>query len=105
MTSYQQAVPQSYAVINAADIVPMMPPSLGNSASYQLVFAPVVPAANVVLYCAQLGDIGSNHELTLNYLPYAQQLATGFSSMAVRPMPPRSVAAASIACPPSAPVR
>lgn len=81
LTNYQSTVTQSYSVVNAADLVPILPPTLGSSTSIQVVFYPVVPSANVVMYCAQLGDIGSNHELTLNYLPYAQQLAAGFSSM------------------------
>jgi hypothetical protein len=80
MDSYQQFVPNSYSVVNAADLVPIMPPTLGSSAGFQVLFYPVVPSANTVMYCAQLGDIGSNHELTTNYLPYVQALAAGFSS-------------------------
>jgi hypothetical protein len=81
VTSYQATVKSSYSVVNAADLVPLLPATLGSSAGLQVVFSPVVPSANVVTYCAQLGDIGSNHELTLNYLPYAQALAAGFSTV------------------------
>jgi Lipase (class 3) len=78
MTSYQGKVKSSYSVVNAADLVPIMPLTLGSSTGLQVAYYPVVPSANIVMYCAQLGDIGSNHELTLNYLPYLQALAAGF---------------------------
>lgn len=79
VNNYQKYVPNSFSVVNAADLVPIMPPTLGSATSVQVAFNPVVPSQNVVTYCAQLGDIGSNHELTTNYLPYAQALAGGFS--------------------------
>jgi len=100
MTSYQGAVPNSYAVVNAADLVPIMPPTLGTT-SIQLAFNPVVTSGNTVMYCAQLGDIASNHELTLNYLPYVQQLSGGFSAMASKAARPRAAAVAASA--PTAP--
>lgn len=84
LTNYQSTVTQSYSVVNAADLVPILPPTLGSSTSIQVLFYPVVPDTNIVMYCAQLGDIGSNHELTLNYLPYVQQLAAGFSATRAR---------------------
>jgi len=83
-TAFQSSVPDSYAVVNAADLVPLMPPTLGSATGIQLDFNPVVSTANTVMYCAQLGTIGANHELTLNYLPYAQALAGGLSAQVVR---------------------
>jgi hypothetical protein len=80
VTAYQAAVPNSFSVVNAADLVPILPFTAGSTTSYQLVFLPVVPSANVVMYCAQLGGIAANHELATNYLPYVQQLAAGFSA-------------------------
>jgi hypothetical protein len=84
VASYQAAVPNSFSVVNAADLVPILPLTLGSTASYQLVFLPVVPSANVVMYCAQLGGIAANHELSTNYLPYVQGLAGGYSEAARR---------------------
>lgn len=100
VTAFQTAVPNSYAVVNAADIVPILPPTLGSSTSFQVVFSPVVSTANTVMYCAQLGNIASNHELTTNYLPYVQFLAAGFAAAeAARPVRPRASAAAVAAAP------
>lgn len=78
--NFQKYVQNSFSVVNAADLVPIMPPTLGSASSVQVAFNPVVPSQNVVMYCAQLGDVGSNHELTTNYLPYAQALAAAASS-------------------------
>jgi hypothetical protein len=77
--SYQSAVQNSYSVVNAADLVPILPPGLGSASGYQVVFYPVVSSSNVVTYCAQTGSIAGNHELITNYLPYTQQLAGGFA--------------------------
>ena len=83
-TAFQSAVPNSYAVINAADLVPMMPPSVGSPTGITHAVNPVVAPANTVTYCAQLGTIGANHELTLNYLPYIQALAAGLTTQVVK---------------------
>jgi hypothetical protein len=102
VAAYQAAVPNSYAVVNAADIVPILPPTLGSSTSFQVVFSPVVSTANTVMYCAQLGSIASNHDLATNYLPYVQYLASGFAAVeAARPVRSRASAAAVTAGPPA----
>ncbi|MBK7536968.1 MAG: lipase family protein [Myxococcales bacterium] len=80
MTNFQAKVPSSYSVVNAADLVPVLPPTLGKASAIQIEFFPAVAASNVIMYCAQLGTIGNNHELTLNYLPYMAALAAGFST-------------------------
>lgn len=73
-SSFQSAVPNSYSIVNAADLVPIMPPTIGSSTAVQIVFNPVVASGNIVTYAAQLGTIDDNHELGVNYLPYAQAL-------------------------------
>jgi triacylglycerol lipase len=85
-TAYNTAVPSSFAVVNAADLVPILPMSLGNPASAQIQFLAVVPVANTAVYCAQVGTLGGNHSLADNYLPYTQQLAASFTA-APRPSP------------------
>jgi triacylglycerol lipase len=89
VTSFQGAITSAYAVINAADLVPIMPPTIGTSV-IQLTFNAVVPSSNTVTYCAQLGSIANNHELSINYLPYAAWLAgTADATVKARPRPAR----------------
>ncbi len=74
--SFQSSVPNSYSVINAADIVPILPPDtvpLGDGIS--LNYYQAVSSSNILTYCAQTLDIGNNHSLTENYLPFVTQLA------------------------------
>jgi Lipase (class 3) len=74
--NFQTNVPNSYSVVNAADIVPILPPDsvpLGDGVS--LAFMQAVSSTNILTYCAQLQDIGDNHSLTNNYLPFVSQLA------------------------------
>ena len=81
--TFQSSVPSSYAVVNAADIVPILPPSsipIKNVSGQDLGFLPAVAPANTISYCAQLGNIGSNHSLQDNYLPYIQQLQQNFAT-------------------------
>lgn len=87
MQKFQSVVPDSYSVVNAADLVPIMPPTLGSATGLQVVFYGAVASGNVVTFCAQLGDVASNHELTTAYLPYAQQLAGGFQTARVAAAP------------------
>jgi triacylglycerol lipase len=76
--NYQSRVPDSFRVVNAADLVPILPPpSLTVSAiKTSLLFEHVT--SDPINYCAQLQTIGNNHSLDDNYLPYATAAAAGF---------------------------
>jgi len=77
VSNFSKQVPNAFAVVNAADIVPMLPlPSMSLGLA-SIAFSQVV--SSPVVYCAQLGDIGLNHSLADNYLPYVTQLQQGFS--------------------------
>ena len=74
--SFQKVVPHAFRIVNAADIVPIVPgPSLGVT-DLALTYAHVT--ANEVAFCAQTGSIGGNHACTDTYVPYLQLLAGGF---------------------------
>ena len=86
---YQQAVPNSFRIVHACDIVPVLPPStIVNNTSLNVTTAHVTDsynigsftypglAQNVVMFCAQTGDLGGNHSCLLTYLPYVQWLAS-----------------------------
>ena len=86
---YQQAVPNSFRIVHACDIVPVLPPStIVNNTSLNVTTAHVTDsynigdftypglAQNVVTFCAQTGDLGGNHSCLLTYLPYVQWLAS-----------------------------
>jgi hypothetical protein len=71
LESFQSSVPNSYSVINAADIVPILPPdSVPLGSGFTLNFYQAVSSSNILTYCAQLLDIGDNHSLSENYLPF-----------------------------------
>lgn len=80
--TFQANVAASYAIVNAADIVPILPLTSFSlsQGSFSLSYLPAVSPANTITYCAQLGDIGFNHSLADNYLPYTTELQQGFSS-------------------------
>ncbi len=78
--AFQKAVPGSFAVVNAADIVPILPPSSLALGPFTLEFVSAVAPGNTVTYCGQLGDILLNHSLVDNYLPYTTALEQGFPS-------------------------
>ncbi|QSQ21298.1 lipase family protein [Pyxidicoccus parkwayensis] len=78
VTNFQKQVPNNFHIANMADVIPTLPlPALqlGSLAlDYYQVFS------NTLSYCAQLGSVASNHSLAENYLPYATQLQSGYSS-------------------------
>ena len=75
-TNFQQKVLNSFSVINAADIVPTLPPgSLSFGTLSVLEFMQAVKSSNQVTYCAQLQSLGNNHSLAGNYLQFVAQLA------------------------------
>ncbi|MFV8751957.1 lipase family protein [Nannocystaceae bacterium ST9] len=89
--NYQQYVPNSFRIVHAADIVPILPPSSLTLGPLTLTAMHVTDAwstskqsggltSNVISFCAQTGDIGGNHACDAVYLPYLQALATGFGS-------------------------
>lgn len=76
--NYQSHVPNTFRVVNAADLVPILPPPsiAAPSKKTSLLFAHVT--TDPINYCAQLQTIGNNHSLDDNYLPYAEAAAGGF---------------------------
>lgn len=77
VSAYNAAVANSYRVVHAADLVPIMPPGCTDlGAEVELDFAHVT--GNVVDFCAQTGTIGGNHACADTYVPYLQQLFNGF---------------------------
>ena len=86
---YQAAVPNSFRIVHACDIVPVLPPStIVSNTSLSVTTAHVTDsysignqnypglAQNVVTFCAQTRDLGGNHSCLLTYLPYVQWLAS-----------------------------
>jgi triacylglycerol lipase len=76
--NYQSRVPDSFRVVNASDLVPILPPPSVTVSTIKtsLLFAHVT--SDPINYCAQLQTIGNNHSLDDNYLPYATAAAAGF---------------------------
>lgn len=72
-TSFQAKVQNSYSVINAADIVPTLPPGSLSLGLFNLEFTQA--SKYLVTYCAQLQSLGNNHSLAGNYLQFVAQLA------------------------------
>lgn len=94
LQNYQKNVPNSYRIVHASDIIPILPSTdlvLGpieltaahvtDGWSIGMVYNPGL-SANVVNFCAQSGDIGTNHSCSLTYLPYAQWLASASGNAA-----------------------
>lgn len=75
---YAGLVPNTWCVVNAADIVPISPPSCLSLGLAQLTFQQVAPAGNVVTFIAQTGSIGGNHSCQDTYAPYLTLLQQGF---------------------------
>jgi hypothetical protein len=75
--SFRAAV-KAYAIVNSADIVPILPTSPLTLGTLTFSYLSAVSQANTISYCAQLGDISSNHSLVDNYLPYVERLVHGF---------------------------
>lgn len=105
--NYQNLVPNTYQIVNAADIVPILPPQSSTWGPLHLLCAQVTDpyqtstvaatpnpptsatelaavtqsgslADHVLTYCAQTGDIANNHSCANTYVPYLAQLAAGF---------------------------
>ena len=74
---YAKYVNKNFRIVNAADIVPILPPTSVGAGALSLEFAHVTE--KTVTYCDQTGSIGGNHSCTDNYLVYLQGLAGGFS--------------------------
>lgn len=51
----------AYRVVNAADIIPILPFTFGTPTGWGLEFAPSIPAENTLSWLAQTGDLGNNH--------------------------------------------
>ena len=107
LMNYQQLVPNTYQIFNAADIVPILPPASIKAGPlnlqcaqvtdhYQIanpgaadttppVGAPVSQSGSltdhVIHFCMQTGDIGNNHSCATTYVPYLAQLADGFQAV------------------------
>jgi triacylglycerol lipase len=75
--NFSSHVPNAFAVVNAADIVPTLPFTSFTFGPAALSFSQVV--SSPVVYCGQLGDISLNHSLADNYLQYVTLLQEGFS--------------------------
>jgi len=73
--NFQANVPNSFSVINAADIVPTLPPGSLTLGPLTVDFMQACASGNQVVYCAQLESLGNNHSLTGNYLPFVSSLA------------------------------
>jgi hypothetical protein len=88
LKKYQPLVPNSFRIVHASDIIPILPESSLSLGPIDLTSAHVTDAyqgsnglsANVVNFCAQTGDISMNHACVLTYLPYVQWLATNSKS-------------------------
>jgi Lipase (class 3) len=90
LNQYQTAVPKSFQIVHACDIIPILPPTTVISNSLLTINAaqitdgytylgktyPGLP--NVISFCAQTGDIGNNHGCAISYLPYAAWLAAAW---------------------------
>lgn len=76
--AYLNLIPGTFRVVNAADIVPISPPSCISLSSLQITFAQTAQPQNVVSFIAQTGSIGGNHGCVDTYVPYLVQLAAGF---------------------------
>lgn len=59
---YNELIPNSYRVVNLADMIPVLPPTKFLEYTYQHV-------GQEWSYLWQTGDIGKNHYLVSNYLP------------------------------------
>lgn len=71
----------TYAVVHAADIVPILPAGTGVG-TFQIGFGQVTPTGNTVYFCAQSGTLDGNHNCGL-YAGFLNDLAsqsTGGSS-------------------------
>ena len=96
LQGYQAKVPNSYRIVHACDVVPILPETDLSFGSIDISAAHVTDAwslngqsspglpNNIVNFCAQSGDLATNHSCLLTYLPYAQWLASQVSSQPVK---------------------
>lgn len=85
-----------YAVVHAADIVPILPPtSVGASDGLGVTFAQAIPAAQSVTFCAQTGGIEGNHAIATYawFLGQLQQQGGSQSAVKVFALAPEEPAA------------
>ncbi|HEU0015415.1 MAG TPA: lipase family protein [Longimicrobium sp.] len=82
----------AYRIVNAADLVPIVPFSITSASGYGIEFAATIPAANTLSYLVQTGDVGNNHACDL-YAGFLDQLPETWSAAA------EAVAPAKIAVP------
>jgi lipase (class 3) len=88
LKKYQPLVPNSFRIVHACDIIPILAESSLSLGPINLTSAHVTDAyqgsnglsGNVVNFCAQTGDISMNHACVLTYLPYMQWLAANSKS-------------------------
>ena len=67
----------AYRVVNAADLVPILPAQLGSSAGSNIEFAPSISPENTLNFLAQTGAIPSNHDCLL-YAGFLNQLPSSW---------------------------
>lgn len=77
--AYNAVVNSSWRVVNAADLVPMLPPGDLDLWHVDVSFQHVTDASRQVSFCHQTNSIGGNHSLDDTYLQYMAGLAQGFS--------------------------
>ncbi|HMV47210.1 MAG TPA: lipase family protein [Blastocatellia bacterium] len=86
---YQRLVPNTYQIVHAVDVVPILPPASFNIGPLLVSCAHVTDAystnssnlsGNVISFCAQTGDLAGNHSCAGVYVPYLKQLASNFQT-------------------------
>ncbi len=75
--NYNKAVHTSYRIVNAADIVPILPPASTTVGHTTLSFEHVT--SNNITFCAQTESVVGNHSCTDTYVPYLEQLSNNFN--------------------------
>lgn len=90
LNQYQTSLPNTFQIVHACDIIPILPGTTVISNSLLAINAAQVTDAytylgqsypglpNVVSFCAQQGDIGNNHACAVSYLPYVTWLAAAW---------------------------
>ena len=96
-TIFQKAVSSggAFRVVNAADLVPILPFTLGTPSGWGLEFAPSIPAENTVTYLVQTGDLGGNHACDL-YAGFLEQLPASWPPASQEAPAPAKVAVPAI---------
>ena len=63
----------AYRIVNSADLIPLLPFTVGSPSGWGVEFAPSIPASATVNWLVQTGDIGGNHAVDL-YADFLDQL-------------------------------